>query len=180
MRILANLNTYYRLLLLIIGSSALFFLLFLSLYFYTIKQEKKVYSTASTEYTKEVGSIFNLNSKTHIATIIDVTFWDELVTFMQTKDSTWYKDYIDGEFSTYEVDYIGIYGLNHRKIFSSHSAKLNTEDIIPNALFAKLHEAKLLRFYMQLPEGMVEVFGATIHPSDDPKKSNTLLRVIFL
>lgn len=170
MRVLAKLNTYYRLLLLIIGSSALFFLLFLSLYFYTVKQEKEVYSTASTEYTKEVGSIFELNSKTHIATIIDVTFWDELVTFMETKDSTWYKDYIDGEFSTYEVDYIGIYGLNQRKIFSSHSAKLNTEDIIPKALFAKLHNAKLLRFYMQLPEGMVEVFGATIHPSDDPKK----------
>ncbi len=168
---LSNLNTYYRLLVLIIGSSTLFFLLFLCLYFYTIKQEKEVYQAASSEYTKEAGSIFELNSKTHIATIIDVTFWDELVTFMQTKDSTWYKDYIEGEFGTYEVDYIGIYGLNHRKIFSTHSAKLNTEDIIPEALFKKLYQAKLLRFYMQLPEGIVEVFGATIHPSDDPKKN---------
>lgn len=171
MRVLASLNTYYRLLLLIIGTSALFFLLFLYLYFYTIKQEKEVYSTTSTEYTKEVASIFDLNSKTHIATIIDVTFWDELVTFMETKDSTWYKDYIEGEFSSYEVDYIGIYGLDHRKIFCTHSAKLNTESIIPPQLFEKLHEAKLLRFYMQLPEGMVEVFAATIHPSDDPKKT---------
>lgn len=171
MRLLANLNTYYRLLLLIIGTSTLFFLLYLFLYFYTLKQEKEVYIAASTEYTKEVGSIFQLNSKTHLASIVDVTFWDELVTFVQTRNNTWYKDYIEGEFSTYEVDYIGVFDLERKKISSTSSPKFRTTDFIPKAAFEQLHQTKLIRFYKRVPEGMIEIFGATIHPSDDPKKN---------
>lgn len=171
MRILANLNTYYRLLLLIIGTSALFFLLYLFLYFYTLKQEKEVYRSASKEYTKEVASIFQLNSKTHIASIVDVTFWDELVTFMQTKNPVWYKDYIEGEFTTYEVDYIGIYDLNKKLISKTYSQKYKPTDFIPKEVFTQLHQTKLLRFYVRVPEGIMEVLGATIHPSDDPKKN---------
>ena len=171
MRLLANLNTYYRLLLLIIGTSTLFFLLYLFLYFYTLKQEKEVYRAASMEYTKEVGSIFQLNSKTHLASIVDVTFWDELVTFLQTRNKTWYKDYIEGEFGTYEVDYIGIFDLDHKKISSTSSLKFRTTDFIPKAAFEQLYRTKLIRFYKRVPEGMIEVFGATIHPSDDPKKN---------
>lgn len=171
MRLLANLNTYYRLLLLIIGTSTLFFLLFLFLYFYTLKQEKAVYRAASKEYTKEVGSIFQLNSKTHLASIVDVTFWDELVTFVRTRNKIWYKDYIEGEFSTYEVDYIGVFDLDFKNISSTSSTKFRTTNFIPKAAFERLHQTKILRFYKRVPEGMIEVFGATIHPSDDPKKN---------
>jgi signal transduction histidine kinase len=37
----------------------------------------------------------------------------------------------------------------------------------------RLFQSKLMRFYMKIPEGVVEVFGATIHPSNDPKKNKT-------
>ncbi|MES2419244.1 MAG: ATP-binding protein [Bacteroidota bacterium] len=170
MRIFPGLNTYYRLLLLIIGTSSLFFLLYLSLYFYTIKQEKEVYKSAYKEYNNEVNSIFKLNSKTHIATIIDVTFWDELVDFTKTGDKQWYKDYIESEFSTYEVDYIGVYNLKNQLLGKSSSTKINTASFIPAEVFKRLHQSKLIKFYTKIPEGVIEVFGATIHPSNDPKK----------
>ncbi|MGF1925483.1 MAG: hypothetical protein ACQUHE_15000, partial [Bacteroidia bacterium] len=75
MRLLSRLNTYYRLLALIIGTSSLFFILYASLYFYTQKQEKAVYRSTLKEYENEVSSIVKLNSKTHTASIVDVTFW---------------------------------------------------------------------------------------------------------
>jgi len=173
MRFFSSLNTYYRLLMLIISTTALFFLLFIFLYSYTKKQEKEVYKSAYKEYQNEANSIFELNSKTHTAAIIDVTFWDELVDFTKTKNEKWYKDYIEKEFPTYEVDYIGIYGLNQELLNKTTSSKLKTIDFIPKQIMPTLYKSKLVRFYMKVPEGVVEVFGATIHPSNDPKKNKS-------
>jgi Ca2+/Na+ antiporter len=173
MRFFSSLNTYYRLLLLIVSTTALFFLLFLFLYFYTKKQEKEVYKSAYKEYRNEANSIFELNSKTHIAAIVDVTFWDELVDFTKTKDQKWYKDYIEKEFPTYEVDYIGIFGLNQELLNKTTSSKLKSIDFIPKQVMPTLYKSRLVRFYMRIPEGVVEVFGATIHPSNDPKKDKS-------
>ena len=36
-----------------------------------------------------------------------------------------------------------------------------------------LYKSKLKRFYIKIPEGIVEVFAATINPSNDPKKNKT-------
>ncbi|MES2653688.1 MAG: ATP-binding protein [Bacteroidota bacterium] len=171
MRILSGLNTYYRLLVLIIGTSSLFFILYASLYFYTFKQEKAVYKSALKEYHNEVNSIFKLNSKTHTASIVDVTFWDEMVDFIKTKDTVWYNEYIKAEFLTYEADFIAIYDLKKQLLSNTTSAKFTSVNFVPNEVFDKLHKAKLNRFYMKIPEGVVEVFGATVHPSDDPKKN---------
>ncbi len=171
MRVLSGLNTYYRLLVLVLGTSALFFLLYACLYFYTFKQEKEVYKSALMEYRNEVNSIFKLNSKTHTASIVDVTFWDEMVDFIKTKDKTWYKDYIEAEFLTYEADYIGIYDLNKKCLSKTSSKKFKSIDFVPIEVFNQLYKAKLNRFYLRIPEGIIEVFGATVHPSDDPKKN---------
>ncbi len=91
MKRLLNLNTYSKLLLLIISTSIFFFLIYLSLYLYTVKEEKHFYKTTYDQYDKEVKSLFRLNSKTSLATVIDVTYWNELVTFTKTKDQKWYR-----------------------------------------------------------------------------------------
>ena len=180
MKKIVALNTYFKLLLLIIGTSILFLLLYLSLYVYTIQQEKEVYKTTYDQYNSEVSSLFELNSKTHIATIKDVTYWTELVRFIASKDESWFKENIVREFETYEVDYIGIYGLDQQLINKVTTSNIRTTDFLPKSVFEKLYKDKLMRFYIQIPEGVVEVFGATIHTSDDPKKVKTLPAGYFI
>ena len=180
MKKIVALNTYLKLLLLIIGTSLLFLLLYLSLYIYTIQQEKEVYKTTYNQYNSEVSSLFELNSKTHIATIKDVTYWTDLVKFITTKDEKWFNKFIVNEFETYEVDYIGIYGLDNQLINKVATSNIKTLNFIPKSVFESLYQSKLSRFYIQIPEGIVEVFGATIHPSDDPKKNKTLPSGYFI
>ena len=173
MKKLNHLNTYSKLLLLIISTSIFFFLIYVSLYLYTIKEEENFYKTTYIQYDKEVRSLFRLNSKTALATIIDVTYWDELVKFTKTKDTKWYQKYIDTEFESYEADYIGVYDLNKKIINKSVSRKIKNGVFIPKQLMTVLYKSRLKRFYMRVPEGIIEVFGATIHPSSDPKKTKT-------
>ncbi|MFV8393761.1 response regulator [Flavobacterium sp. LB2P6] len=173
MKRLINLNTYSKLLLLIISTSIFFFLIYISLYFYTIQEEHHFYKTTYNQYDKEVKSLFRLNSKTPTATIIDVTHWDDLVRFTKTKDEKWYDKYILREFESYEADYIGVYGLDQKLINKTASSKIKSLDFVPKEMMSVLYKSKLKRFYIKIPEGIVEVFGATIHPSNDPKKNKT-------
>ncbi|QBN18367.1 ATP-binding protein [Flavobacterium nackdongense] len=165
-----DLNTYFKLLVLIISTSVLFFLLYVALYLYTAKQENNLYKTTQKQYYKEVSSIIQLNSKTPISTIIDITFWDELEKFTKTKDKNWYETYISSQFETYGVDYLGIYDIEGQFIIKTSNSKIKSSQFIPAEAMKKLYQSKLMQFYVQIPEGVVEVFGATIHPSDDPKK----------
>lgn len=168
-----DLNTYFKLLLLIISTSVLFFLLYVALYIYTNKQEHHVYKSTQKQYANEVSSIIQLNSKTLVSTLVDITFWDELVKFTKTKDKKWYDVFIASQFESYEVDYLGVYGIDNQFITKTSNAKIKTIDFIPKEVLTRLYKSKMTRFYIKIPEGVVEVFGATIHPSDDPKKNKS-------
>ena len=158
MKRIVNLKTYYKLLLLIVSTSVFFFLLYVSLYLYTIHEEKQFYKTTYNQYNSEVKSLFDLNSKTHAATIIDVTFWDELVKFTKTKDDIWYKKFIESQFESYDVDYIGIYNLDKQLINKTTSPEIKTTDFISKKVIANLYNSKYTRFYIKTYDGILEVF----------------------
>jgi len=170
MRLSIKLTTYSKLVLLIIGISSLFLLLFLSLYLYINQQEKDVYKSNSNQYDIEVKRLFDFNSKTQIVTINDLTYWDALVNFTKSKDTIWFNEYIVNEFPTYEVDYIGVYDLSKKLIAKKSVSNFKTKDFIPVQAMMHLYKSKYSRFFMRVPEGIVEVFGGTIHATNDPKK----------
>lgn len=170
MRLALKLTTYYKLVVLIIGICSLFILLFSSLYLYTVKQENDVFKANSNQYIIEVNRLFDFNSKTQIVTINDLTYWDALVNFTKSKDTLWFKEYIVNEFPTYEVDYISVYGLDKKYITSVAKRHFKSKDFIALQAMRNLYKTKFSRFYIRIPEGLVEVFGGTIHASNDPKK----------
>lgn len=173
MKLTLKLTTYSKLVLLIMGICSLFLLLFISLYLYTVQQEKEVFKVNSDQYKTEVNRLFDFNSKTQIVTINDLTYWDALVNFTKSKDTTWFNRYIVNEFPTYEVDYIGVYNLNKKLIANTSKGNFKSKNFIPSQAMMYLYRTKFSRFYMLVPEGVVEVFGGTIHASNDPKKLKT-------
>lgn len=173
MKLTLRLTTYFKMLLLIIGICLLFLLLFLSLYLYTIQQEKDVFKANSDQYNVEINRLFDFNSKTQIVTINDLTYWDALVNYVKTKDTAWYNSHIKNEFENYEVDYVGIYGIDKKIIASTSKPTFRSRDFIPSQAMMHLYKDHFSRFFMQVPEGVVEVFGGTIHASDDPKKKKS-------
>src|SRR6187431_194308 len=132
MKLTLRFTTYFKLVLLIIGICSLFLLLFSSLYLYTIQQEKDVFKANSDQYKTEVNRLFDFNSKTQIVTIDDITYWDALVNFARTKDTAWYNSHIANEFLTYEVDYIGVYGIDKKNIINTSKPNFKSRDFIPD------------------------------------------------
>ncbi|WP_395060660.1 response regulator [Flavobacterium sp.] len=168
-----NISTYKKILCSNVISSIAFLLLFFSLYYYTIQQEEQVYNSSKEQFDNEVNSLLVLNSEGIITTIKDITFWDELVKFIKTKDKKWFDDSVSTYIELYNIDYVGIYDLQSNFIMQSSSDKIKIIDFIPKGIFPKLYKDKLVKFYVKLPKGIVEVYGATIHTSNDPLKIKT-------
>ncbi|MES2811606.1 MAG: ATP-binding protein [Bacteroidota bacterium] len=155
-------------------SSLSFILLFLYLFYYTLKQEDEVYAMTQVQLNDEVNSLMKLNSESHISTIIDVTYWDELVKYINSKDQKWFDRSIASAIDMYLAEYLGVVDLNGNVIGDKYTSELKHPiQFINKELLKFAYQKKILNFYVKLPEGYAEVFMATIHPSSDPNKTKT-------
>lgn len=166
-----NISTYKKIVLFNVISSIAFLLLFFYLYYYTLQQEKQIYKSSKLQFENEINSLLILNSESNISTITDITYWDELVDFIRTKNKKWFDASLVESLSIYKVDYLVVYDLQSNLVMKASTDKIKLNNFIPKEVFSKLYKEKLLKFYIKLPQGIIEVYGATIHPSNDPLKN---------
>ena len=166
-------KTYPKILLLIFSSSVFFILLYFSLFYYTKQVETKVYSNSKEQFDNEINKLLELDNKPIQVAINNDTNWDEFVDFITTKDTVWYNETISNELNIYKADYLGSYDKDFNFIIRAASSKMKSKDVIPKEAMQKLKELGLYKFYLKIPEGYVEVTGASIHKSDDPLKNKT-------
>jgi len=148
-------------------------LLVLSLYFYTRIQEKQIFKSSRELFASEITSLLKLNAEPYASVVADVTYWDEFVDFTKTKDVTWFNTSVANIIDTYKVEYLCAYSIDGKFITKVSTPKIKTKQFIPEAALKRIHEKKADKFYLKIPEGIVEVYGGTIHPSDDPFKNKT-------
>ncbi len=166
-------KTYPKILLLIFSSSLFFVLLYLSLFYYTKQAESKVYSSSEKQFDNEINKLIELDNKPIKVAINNDTNWDEFVNFTETRDSLWYNETIGNELNIFNADYLGTYDKDFNFIIRTPSTKMKSKDIIPKEAMLQLKRLGISKFYLHIPEGYVEVTGASIHPSDDPLKNKS-------
>lgn len=166
-------NTYPKILFLIFSSSIFFIVLYLALYSYTLQVKNQVYTASNKQFSSEVNNLLVLASKPILVAINNDSNWDEFVSFIKTKDFGWYNETIGNELNIYAADFLGAYDVNGDFIIRTASSKIKTVDFIPKQEMMQLNKLGLNRFYMKIPEGIIEVVGASIHPSNDPLKKKT-------
>jgi signal transduction histidine kinase len=158
---------YERVILLLSISAIIFLLLFTSLYFYTLIQEKQVYDSAQHQFYNEVESLLDLNSESMRIAANDYTSSDELVEFTKTRSTKWYNEHIIGAINSLKVDYICVYDTNFNIISETSSLKILSRRFIPRAAVLAMQKLRFSNFFLMTTEGLVEVSAASIHPTFD-------------
>lgn len=166
-------NTYYKLILLIIGTSLSFFLLSLMLYFYINQQEERFFEESEKQFDSEIKNLLALKAAPLLLTLKDNTNWDEFVKFFKTKNNSWFTETLGVGISVYDVDYMGVYDVNKNFIINTSTSKIHAKDIIPKDKILDLDKTRISKFYLRIPEGIIVVYGATIHPTFDTTKKIT-------
>lgn len=143
------------------------------LYFYTIHKEDEIYQSSNEVYKNEINSLVKLNSENYSSLIVEITYWDEFVNFVKTKDLNWFNSSIASNLDNYKVEYICAYDTESNLLTQVATPKIKSKNFIPKEAISKLLTKKIDKFYLNIPEGIVEIYGATIHPSNDPYKNKT-------
>lgn len=144
-----------------------------SLYYYMKVQERDIYDSSNKIYKNEINSLIKLNSENYTSLAVEITYWDEFVDFVKTKDVKWFNTSVANILDNYKVEYVCVYDTKGTFLTKVSTPKIKTVQFIPHEAITKLLAKKVDKFYIKIPEGVVEVYGATIHPSDDPYKNKT-------
>ncbi len=164
---------YQRISTLIIVSGAVFLTICLGSYYHTLEQEEEVYATTSEHFANEVDALIALYAQTNVANITDIVYWDEFVKYLNDRNDYWFDENVVSSLGTYHADYHGIYDVNGNFVRKASTSKIKAVDFIPKGVFEQIKQKKILRFFIQLPEGMVVVYGASVHTTKDVYKRVT-------
>lgn len=139
--------------------------------------EKHKLSILFREQAAEEGRTFNklidMRSESLKAFAYDYTFWDEMVDFISTEDVGWAQENIDPSLSTYKANTVWVFRDDFSLLYQAGSLKgegkgfpLAKEDI--KKIFAK--DNRFSNFFIGSPQGLVEVWAATVHPTADVQR----------
>lgn len=106
-------------------------------------------------------------------TVYDYTYWDAMIEYMKTSDRLWANDNLSTLFTSFHVNGVWLYTLEFKPVFLEvREDSLNIKPFdIPKEIFPILYKNKYIRFYFSSPEGIYEIYGATVHPSDDEARN---------
>jgi signal transduction histidine kinase/DNA-binding response OmpR family regulator len=124
------------------------------------------------DYETIFGKLVDLKGQSLKTFAYDYTHWDEMVDYVTTnKDKEWGAREISSDtLSSYNANWVWIYNISLSKVYSVSNATDNpiNEVPIPREAFNKLlGENRFCYFFVNTPQGLVEIRGATIHPSVD-------------
>ena len=163
--------TSFRVLFFIFIYGFIFLTLFGALYYYTTQQQKKVHDSRNIDYANEIQYFLELKSEKFKSTAFDFSFWNEYIDYIYVnKEDKWFNENIATIIKSYGVDYIATYDENKNLVIDTSSTKINKFELVPRQALLLIDQKKLVKFHVKVPEGILEVHGATISTSDDSEK----------
>lgn len=105
--------------------------------------------------------------------VYDYTYWDEMVNFLEKPDPKWAELNIDASLATYKAAAAWVYKTNGELAHSANSPKDAYLEALPvpaeaiGILFAR---KRFCHFFVNTPGGLMEIRGASVHPSADPER----------
>lgn len=151
---------------------------------YQLNDKKKSIFTQSNQKQLEnsVSIALSLESKQLRQVVFDYTFWDDMVSFIERKNMDWAKLNIDPILSTYDVDVIWIFDASKNIFYiqgNDSIVKVRNSSFIYNMLDS-LNKSKFINFYQDTPKGILEIYGASVHPSNDPQRTTVPRGYLFI
>lgn len=142
---------------------------------YTLEESRlnKLYEAAKKDTCSIAAKLLELKSQSLLGVTSDYSCWDEMATFVKTRDSKWADINLDPSMDTYDLTAfavynskgIQVYGVNSNPDTGTQFLKIPPDQI--KKLFVK---APLCHFFVKSPQGFLEVGGGKVVPTSDTQR----------
>ncbi|MEK7400410.1 MAG: CHASE4 domain-containing protein, partial [Candidatus Poribacteria bacterium] len=104
------------------------------------------------------------------------TYWDDMVLFATIdQNQKWAEDNIDTMLADFSINLVWVYNVDISLIYSVHNLESDflKKNLLPKEAISKLFKQnRFCHFYINTSKGLMDINGATIHPTNDPKRKN--------
>jgi signal transduction histidine kinase len=163
-----------RLICLLMFISLIFFGLFIAQRIAERRRLIELWNSVRIERENIFDKIIELQGRSLQTFVTDYTFWDDMVKFAASPSAEWAQENIAGSMDTYAADVAWVYNKEKKLVYSNVRNEENAElkeYYLPKEALDKLFlQSPFCNFFINVAGKLVEVKGATIHPSADNKR----------
>ena len=113
-------------------------------------------------------AVLKLESNLIRKIVFDYSFWDELVEFVETVDTTWSKENLESVITTFDVDYIYVFDKQKKLIYAYHPH--HDTPLVPNITSLSNTAPQFKEFFQEDKGCFSQFFVAPIHYSADTQR----------
>ena len=113
----------------------------------------------------------------------DYSYWNDMVDFVGTRDSNWARDNVNSSLSTYDASIAWVYRPDFTLVFAAHDPQLTefeTLPVPPESCAQLFAQEKFCHFFVNTPEGIIEIRGAPIQPTNDIRRESPAKGYFFV
>ncbi len=134
---------------------------------------------------KEVlfNTVIDLRSEPFKKVLEENSLWDDLVKFIKVQDSKWAKENINTMLDVHKANCVWLYNSSQKKIYSIQNLSDSTIDKLPvpdSSFLTLFKDTKVPHFFCITKEGLMEMFGATVHPTSDLERKTAPAGYFFV
>lgn len=121
-------------------------------------------------------AVYRLDGQPQASLASDYTYWDDMVTFVKhpttAANQKFAHENLDTALGTYQVNNIWVFNQAAQPIYRTTDGNQVAFDLPLNSaqIQAAFVKQPLCHFFVRTSQGLVELQGATIHPSNDPNR----------
>ncbi len=107
--------------------------------------------------------------------VFDSTTWDSMVDAIKRDDQEWFGDNAaEAALDSFHANALWIYRPDGTLVHAANNIELTQADgPVPPEVFPKIFaNEKLAHFFAKVPQGLLEIWAATVHPSKDFERSS--------
>ncbi len=147
-------------------------ILMVVLYFFRQTQEQQhtlIVKSAAEQQVVLINTAISVHSDQLDQLVTDYTGWDEIITNINKPNPKWADDNIASIIKSFKLYHVSVYNTNYQLVYNFGNQLTNilgdtaTQDIIVNKILKK----GLIHYFKVIPQGLLEISAASIHPTLD-------------
>jgi serine phosphatase RsbU (regulator of sigma subunit)/sensor domain CHASE-containing protein len=180
MKLFATVNKSVRArIMLTLGITILVFLI--GYVFFLVIQKRKntlIENNQQQEIVSAVNAILQAKNDRYEKVCFDYSIFSWMIEFIQHPDKKKGKMTITPP-ANLGLDLVQIYNLNGAIVYSDFSPVMKKQISIPPVALELLYQQHTISFFLLTPDGLIQLNGSTVHPSDDTQKTSKPQGYIF-
>jgi len=150
--------------------SGVFLAIYFTLSFVEKEKTEELLMERRIEKLKSINLTLETSSRALEIFSKDYTVWDDMVSFVKSKDKEWATLNIEEPLKTFKANAVWVLNNKYEQIYSVHnlsSSSLNTFPLSINEVKTLTDKKPLSNFFIIIDNGLFEIFYAPIQPTSD-------------